>query len=212
MTHAAKGHVMDDISEITQLVLRERQGRDRGWWAQELACFAEDSRVRESWIDGSGRDFVQQSMGHPAPLGSGHRMAAPVIQLRGNRAVVEVGGVIEVRTVVAGTLADHVAHIRMVYRVEKRDGGAWLVGSLDCIYQFDTLAPVHPGAQIDIDQEKIASYRESYRFLAYAQASAGRTPRDDLYGDDRPEELRGLYAELFEWLGAPVPTEVQPVS
>ena len=135
-------------------------------------------------------------------------MAAPVIQLHGSRAIVEVGGVIEIRTTVAGTLADHVAHIRMAYRVEKTDG-PWLVRSLDCIYQFDTLTPVYPGATIEIDQERIASYRESYRFLAYAQASAGRAPRDDLYGDDRPEELHQFYAELFDWLGVPLPTEVQ---
>lgn len=29
---------MDDVTEITQLVLKERQGRDRGWWEQMAAA------------------------------------------------------------------------------------------------------------------------------------------------------------------------------
>jgi hypothetical protein len=198
---------MDDVSEVTQLVLRERQGRDRGWWRQELDCFADDSHVRVSWFDGSGADFVRQSMSHPAPLGSGHRMAPPVIQLHGDRSIVEVGGVIEVRTKIGEALADHVAHIRMIYRAEKTDD-RWLIRSLDCIYQFDTLTSVYPDEPLQIDRDAIATYRESYRFLAYAQALAGRAPRDDLYGDDRPDELKALYSDLFEWLGIPLPVEV----
>ena len=49
---------MDDVTEITQLVLRERQGRDRGWWAQMADCFHPDSRVTLSWFDGPGSEFV----------------------------------------------------------------------------------------------------------------------------------------------------------
>jgi hypothetical protein len=31
---------MDTVTEITQLVLRERQDRDRGWRDQMRSCFA----------------------------------------------------------------------------------------------------------------------------------------------------------------------------
>jgi hypothetical protein len=45
--------------EIVQLVLRERQSRDRGWYDQMADCFAEDSVVEMSWFQGSGADFVR---------------------------------------------------------------------------------------------------------------------------------------------------------
>ena len=44
---------MDVVTEISQLVLRERQGRDRGWWDQIRSCLAEDASVRLSWFRGS---------------------------------------------------------------------------------------------------------------------------------------------------------------
>ncbi|GGF17586.1 hypothetical protein [Subtercola lobariae] len=52
---------MNDISEVTQLVLRERQARDRGWWGQLAECYADDSHVKVSWFDGNGADFVTES-------------------------------------------------------------------------------------------------------------------------------------------------------
>ncbi|GGF17592.1 hypothetical protein [Subtercola lobariae] len=61
------------------------------------------------------------------------------------------------------------------------------------------------GDTFDLNRDELAKYRPAYRFLAYAQASAGQTPRDDLYGDDQPEQLARLYEELFGWLGLPVP-------
>ena len=52
---------MNDITEITQIVLLERQGRDRGWWAQMAKCFHPDSRVTLRWFDGPGPEFVSRS-------------------------------------------------------------------------------------------------------------------------------------------------------
>lgn len=50
-----------DISAITQLILRERSGRDLGLWQQMLDCYHPDSRVRLSWIDDTGPKFVRRS-------------------------------------------------------------------------------------------------------------------------------------------------------
>lgn len=49
------------VEAATQLVLRERQSRDRGWWADWSQCFAEDSIVDMSWFTGSGAEFVHQT-------------------------------------------------------------------------------------------------------------------------------------------------------
>ena len=52
---------MNDIAEVTQVVLRERRARDRGWWDQMRECIAPDAQIRLSWFRGSG-DFVAESL------------------------------------------------------------------------------------------------------------------------------------------------------
>jgi hypothetical protein len=53
---------MNDIAEVTQVVLRERRARDRGWWDQMRKCIAPDAQIRLSWFRGSGGDFVAESL------------------------------------------------------------------------------------------------------------------------------------------------------
>ncbi len=48
MSDASRGEG-SDIAVITQVVLGERQGRDRGWWDQMAAAYWLDSTVRLSW-------------------------------------------------------------------------------------------------------------------------------------------------------------------
>jgi hypothetical protein len=75
----------DPASEVTQLILRERQSRDRGWYDRMLECYAADSIVDMSWFNGPGPEFVRRSQymsesrhgwgGH-----SGHRLSPPAIR------------------------------------------------------------------------------------------------------------------------------------
>jgi hypothetical protein len=53
--------VITPIEEAAQLMLREQQSRDRGWWKRMDGCFAEDSMVDLSWFNGSGTEFAGQS-------------------------------------------------------------------------------------------------------------------------------------------------------
>ena len=48
----------NDIDQITQLVLHERQGRDRGWWKRMSAAFLPTSTVNLGWSSGSAPDFA----------------------------------------------------------------------------------------------------------------------------------------------------------
>ncbi len=41
--------MVDDASAVTQLVLAERQGRDRGWWEQMASC----AEVLAGWLEGT---------------------------------------------------------------------------------------------------------------------------------------------------------------
>ena len=97
---------MNDAAVISQVVLKERQGRDRGWFDQEAACFAEDSRVRISWFDGPGAEFVDRSRDLFANgLRPVHRMSPPVVHVDGDRAVAEAPAEITVRHDFGGVAA-----------------------------------------------------------------------------------------------------------
>jgi hypothetical protein len=193
---------MDAVTEISQLVLRERQGRDRGRWDQMLACFAPDSRVRLSWFDGSGPEFVEASRAM-AERGDQalHRLGPPVVEMVGERALVEMSAVIEVRTNLGDVEVDLASAARLYYRVERR-GGRWLVVALDPVYERDTLTPAHPGVALAVGPSDVAAHRPSYRFLTHVLTARGYPIAQDLHGDDRPAEVAAFVDAALAWLHA----------
>ncbi|WP_410631563.1 nuclear transport factor 2 family protein [Amycolatopsis sp. cmx-4-83] len=185
-------------AEVGELVVRERQGRDRGWWDRMQACYAPDSTVRLSWFRGSGEEFVARSR---EMTGRGdvarHRLGPPVVDVDGQRAIAEVPAAIDVRTVLDGVEVDLTSYTRLLYRAEVRNG-RWLIASLDPVYERDVLAPVLPGASVP--PASFEGLRPSYRFLAHVLGRRGYPVPDDLYGDDRPGEVAALYDSHFAWL------------
>ncbi len=167
------GHVG---AEITQLVLRERQGRDRGWWEQMAACYHAQSMVAPS------------------------RWSPPVVQVNGDRAVVEAPATIELRTSLDGVEADLVSYARLLYRIQ-RHAATWQIHELTCIYERDTLTPAVSGTVLNVEPERLKQFRAPYRYLGYQLALTGRTVGDDLYGDDYPDRVTDLYRSAFDWLG-----------
>lgn len=190
----------DDVTEITQVILKERQGRDRGWFDQETDCFHEDSRVRITWFDGPAAEFVRRSREMYANgTRPSHRLAPPVVHVDGKRAVAEVPAEISAVHDFGGEEAYIVAYTRLLYRLESR-ADTWKITQLDCIYEHDTLVPVRYGATIELDPDILARFRPSYRYLGYHLHESGLPVRDDLFGDDRPDQLNALYDETFTWL------------
>lgn len=192
---------MSSITEITQVVLKERQGRDRGWWEQMEACFHSDSVVKLSWFHGSGAEFVAQSRERMAKSGVRpvHRTSSPVVHLQGKRGIVELPVAAEVRLVIHGTEADLVSFMRLVYRVEQREG-IWKIKSLDCIYERDTLTPAIPGTSLNLDPDAVRQFRMPYRCLAYQFSLRGISVAKDLYGDDESDRVNALYDACFAWM------------
>ncbi|MFG3133240.1 nuclear transport factor 2 family protein [Streptomyces tendae] len=191
---------MTDIDVVTQTVLLERQGRDRGWWDQMRACYWPDSIVTLSWYRGDGPGFVDAS---EAMSGRGdasvHRLSPPTVQIVSDRAFVETPAGIEVRTEVDGVTADLVSYTRIVHRLERRDG-RWGIVALDCVYERDTLHPAVPGGHITIPREDLASHRAPYALLAWHLARRGYDVATDLLGDDQPERTAAFYTETLKWL------------
>jgi hypothetical protein len=85
-----------DVSAITQLILREREGRDLGRWEQMRDCFWPDSVVRISWFRGSGPDFVAGSidMAKRGVLAK-HRLGPVLVTLSAERAIASLTAIID---------------------------------------------------------------------------------------------------------------------
>jgi hypothetical protein len=190
---------MGDIDELTQLVLHERQGRDRGWWQQMRECFHAGATIRLSWFHGTAEEFVagSQAMSVRGDRAT-HRLGPPVVHTRTDRALVELPMTVEFRVDLDGVEADLASTGRLLYRAESRDG-RWRIARLDAIYQRDTLVPAIPGTQLAIEPDELARYRPSYRLLAYFLSRQGYQVDGALYGDDRPDEVDELYDSAFRW-------------
>ena len=190
------------MEEVTQLVLRERQSRDRGWWDRMAGCFADESVVDMSWFTGSGAEFVRRSrrMSEGGWGGrSGHRLSPPAVRVRGDRALAELPLAIEFRITVDGVEADLISYCRSQYRAQRVDG-SWRIARVTSIYERDTLTPSVPGTWLDVDPKELAGHRPSYRCLAWYQSRLGIDLRSDLLGDDRPEDVARQYEAEATWL------------
>ncbi len=190
-----------DISAVTQLVLSEREARDMGWWKRMADCFHPDSRVRLSWIDASGEDFVRGSIDMAARgMRAKHRVGPPVVRLHGDRAVASLAAIIDIPAVVKGVEAQLSSYARFIYRVERRSG-RWRIAFFDSIYMRDELTPAIAGQVVPVTAEDVAPFRTSYRMLCYLLSLTGYAPSQDLAGDDRPETAAAMIQEAYGWAG-----------
>jgi hypothetical protein len=88
-----------DITEITQLVIRERESRDLGMWNRMRDCFHEDSEVDISWFKGNGHDFVTASIDMAGRgMKAKHRLGPILVTLNNDRAVATCSGIIDIPT------------------------------------------------------------------------------------------------------------------
>jgi hypothetical protein len=194
---------MSDTESITQLIMRERQGRDRGWWSQMADVFLPDATLRLSWINGTAGEFVEgsrQMAANSSGSGAVHQIATPTIHVKDDRAVADVEVTIRSRSVLGGVETDMATHLRLVYQVERR-AARWGIYRMDAIYEFDTLTPAIPGQAVAMDASLFEGRRPSYRLLSYLLGQRGVSVPDDLYGIDRPREVAALYRSAFAWAG-----------
>lgn len=189
-----------DLAAATQVVLYERQARDRGWWAQMAAAYWPDAVVNLMWYHGPASGFVSGSEemfnagGQPV-----HHMFAPVVHVDGAKAHVEASTVTWSTRDLDGVRANFNTHMRLNYRVERR-GEEWRILSMDCIYEYATVSAAAPGQVIEIPAEELARFRPSYAVLAWHQTQRGVAVSSEELGVDRPDEVARFYRETRDWL------------
>jgi hypothetical protein len=188
-----------DIIAISQLVLLERECRDLNRWNVMRDCFHPDSRVRTTWFNGSGAEFVEGSidMVRRGMLAK-HRLGPPLVRLADNRAVASLSAIIDIPDKLGGIDVMLSAHARLLFRTEKRDG-RWRISFFEAIYVRDELTSAVPGQSIAISPADVKSFRASYRMLSYLQTLKGYEVNMDLAGDDRPETVAAINAEIYGW-------------
>jgi hypothetical protein len=188
-----------------QVVLREREARDRLWWDDMRDCFAADSRVTLSWYQGSGDGFVDGSITMSrGRLPTRHRISPPVVRLHGGRAVISLPIAIESYATINDVECVLAAYARHLYRLE-RIGGEWKIVQLDAIYERTELTPNIPGQTVLIDPAELEGLRTPYLLLAWNLRRAGYEVSQDLPADDRPEHVARMYSEAFAWAQIPHP-------
>jgi SnoaL-like protein len=191
---------MDDVAEVSQLVLRERQSRVRGLSAELLACFHEDATVETSWMQGSAQAFAAGGAERTASSGTIiNRVGAPAVQVCGQRGFAELYSTTTRWIPVNGVEAVLTSFMRLLYRAEERQG-AWKISAMSAINEGDTLEPAVPGTDLSVDPAALAGLRHSYRFLAYTRSLDGIAVSQGLLGVDRPDEVNAVYASVAEWL------------
>jgi len=190
-----------DVSAITQLILLERESRDQQRWKIMRECFHDDALIRISWITGNADEFVNGSidMAGRGVLAK-HRLGPVLVRLGGERAIATLGGAIDIPAKVGGIDAQLSSHARFFYKAERREA-RWKLSGFDATYVRDELVPIVPGQVLRVSPDDLTSFRKSYQMLSYVLTNSGYRVNPDLPGDDRPETVRTLEAELFSWAG-----------
>ena len=191
------------VSEITQLVLAERECRDMARWDRMKSCFYADGFVRISWFQGNAHEFVDASreMARRSVLAK-HRLGPVAVRIAGTRAVATMVITIDIPASLQGVEVMLSSHARVFYRAERRDG-AWKLSSFEVFYMRDELVAQIPGQSIPVTAQDLAPYPRAYRNLAYVLAAGGFPVRDDLAGEDRPASVEALCREVYGWAGLP---------
>ena len=194
-----------DTTAITQLVVRERESRDMGYWQRMRGCFHDDALINISWIKGDADAFVAGSIDMAARgMKAKHRLGPVLVTLNEARAVATLSGIIDIPTTLDGKEFTLSAHCLMLYRVEKR-AGQWGLASFEVVYRRDELIPAIPGDTVELPRELLASFRPSYRYLSYSLHLSGYTVNNALAGEDQPATVQPLLQAAFAWAGLPMP-------
>ena len=196
-----------DQFAVTQLIARERLSHEAHDYDVEAACFHPEAIVDVSWYSGSAMQFVETGRKAAAKGRASTSLRAtyfdslspPVVSVNGDRAIAEASTAVHSFAMLDSIEVHVTAYTRLLWRVVKHEGG-WLIMGLRGLYLRDTMQPVDPTQTITIDENKLAEFRPSYRYISYLTVANGGPIRNDRAGVDRPETVLALRAADRRWL------------
>ena len=184
---------------ICALIAKERQCRVSQHPEELGECYWPDATVVTSWTNGNV-PVKEYLYGGKAPVHDPEcpivsRISYPIVHQKGNKAYVEAPQNTYRWVYVNGEKAVLICFMRLIYRVENRDG-VWKIIEFKSIYESDMLVPEISGTDLKLDKEELSKLRHSYRYLAYVDG--GVNP--ELPGIDRPDVVKQIYSDLDAWL------------
>ena len=189
----------DDVRAIRELIENWALWRDAGDWERFATVWHDDGWMTATWFQGPARDFIQVSReGFDRGVNILHFLGGSSCDLHNARAIAQTKMTISQRGVVDDVLVDVVCTGRFYDFLEKR-GGRWGIVRRQPIYEKDRMDPVDPGATLTLDRDRLYTFPEGYRHLAYLQSSLGFPVKPHLPGL-RGEAVERLYAEGRAWL------------
>ncbi|WP_309086177.1 nuclear transport factor 2 family protein [Chelativorans sp.] len=189
-----------DREAIRELVENWVVWRDAGLWEKFRSVWHDDGRMMATWFQGSADDFIRVSReGFEKGVRILHFLGGMSIELSGTRAISQTKMTISQRAEVQGVTCDVVCTGRFYDFLEKRDG-RWGLVLRQPIYEKDRIDPVDTAAaSLKFDADRLASFPEGYRHLAYIQSEIGYKIKMDMPGLTGPK-VEALYAEGARWL------------
>jgi hypothetical protein len=191
----------DDRLLIGELVQNWAVWRDAGDWERFATVWHDDGVMMATWFQGPAADFIRVSReGFERGVRILHFLGGTSIDLANvtGRAVAQTKMTITQRATVHEVEVDVVCTGRFYDFLEKRDA-RWGLVTRQPIYEQDRIDPVAPGAQLELDPERLGAFPIGYRHLAYIQTLIGYDVKPDMPGLTGAE-VEALYARGARWL------------
>ena len=203
-----------DRLAIRDLIENWAVWRDTRLWDRFRTVWHSDGRMRATWFQGTGEEFIKVSQeGYAKGVRILHFLGGMSIDIAGDRAIAQTKMTISQRGMVDGAdgpvMCDVVCTGRF-YDFVVREQGEWKLLHRQPIYEKDRIDPIASTAVLALDQEALARMPEGYRHLAYIQTRIGYTVKMDM------PMLKGsvvdeLYRRGARWLaGGALEREVNP--
>lgn len=194
---------MDDTLQnrlaIRQLIENWVLWRDAGMWDKFQTVWHPDGVMMATWTQGTGAEFIEMNKkGWENGVVILHFLGAHTSDIVGNRAISMTKMTISQRAAVHDVEVDVVCTGRFYDFLEKRNG-KWGMVLRQPIYEKDRMDVIDPAKTLELDREKLMSFPEGYRHLAYLQSHIGYPIKTDMPGI-KGERVEALYAEGESWL------------
>lgn len=188
-----------DELEIRQLIERWAVWRDAGDWERFATCWHPEGVMMATWFQGPFAEFIRVTQeGWERGVSILHFLGGSVVEVAGDRAIVQTKMTISQRGLVEGVPCDIVCTGRF-YDFVQRHEGAWKLLHRQPIYEKDRIDPIDPAAVPKLDAAKLATFPEGYRHLAYIQTGIGYRVKLDMPQLKGPV-VQELYRRGARWL------------
>jgi hypothetical protein len=165
---------------IRRLIERWAVWRDAGDWDRFATVWHPDGVMMATWFQGPFADFIRFTKeGWDKGVNIGHFLGGSAIEVAGDRAIAQTKMTISQRGLVEGVPCDIVCAGRFFDFVTRHEG-EWKLLHRQPIYEKDRIDPIDPAAVPKLDAQRLASFPEGYRHLAYIQTGIGYKVKLDM--------------------------------